>query len=110
MSENVRVIEGGEYEAEVLASPVPVLLDFFSTECAPCEALAPKYEAVAAKYAGRVRFLKVFRQGNRDLATRLGVTSSPTVIAFRGGREVGSRLAGEIKRSELDQAAAGLVA
>ena len=109
MSENVRVIDGSEYEAEVLRSPVPVLLDFFSTECAPCEALAPKYEAVAAKYAGKVRFLKIFRQGNRELASRLGVSSSPTVIAYRGGQESGPRLVTDIKRSELEQAVAGLV-
>jgi thioredoxin-like negative regulator of GroEL len=106
VSENVKEIGQAEYEAEVVGASqrVPVVLDFYSTECPPCEALAPKFEAVADQFAGRARFLKIFRQGNRDLATRLGVTGSPTLVFFRGGREVGTRLSGEdIKRSALKQ-------
>ena len=95
-------IDQSRYESEVLAADLPVVLDFFSTECPPCEALAPKFEAVAEQFAGRARFLKVFRQGNRDLATKLGVTGSPTLIFFRGGGEVGERLGGEdIKRTAI---------
>jgi thiol-disulfide isomerase/thioredoxin len=98
----VREISAADYEREVLGAAGPVVLDFFSTECPPCEALAPKFEAVAEQYAGRARFLKIFRQGNRDLAVKLGVTGSPTLIFFQGGREVGSRLGGEeIKRTAI---------
>src|SRR5512138_45924 len=105
MSANVREIQAAEYDRDVLAANLPVVLDFFSTECPPCEALAPKYEAVADQFAGKVRFLKIFRQGNRELATRLGVTGSPTLLFFKGGREVGPRMSGEdIKRSALKQA------
>ena len=111
MSTNVRTIEAPQFEEEVLAAGEPVVLDFFSTECPPCEALAPKYDAVADQFAGKVRFLKVFRQGNRELATRLGVTGSPTVLFFRGGREVGARMSGEdIKRSALKSAVEALLA
>ncbi len=99
----VREITQSEYEALVLGAERPVLLDFFSTECPPCEALAPKYAALAEQYGGRAEFLKIFRQGNRDLAGRLGVTGSPTVLFYRQGREAGERLTGEIKRSELKQ-------
>jgi thiol-disulfide isomerase/thioredoxin len=102
MSEFVKEIGQADYEREVLQSGVPVVLDFFSTECPPCEALAPKFEAVAEQFAGKVRFLKVFRQGNRDLATRLGVSGSPTLVFFKGGAEVGERLSGEeIKRTAI---------
>ncbi len=102
MSQHVKEITTADYEQEVLAAGEPVVLDFFSTECPPCEALAPKYEAVAEQFAGKARFLKIFRQGNRDLAQRLGVTGSPTLIFYRGGQEVGERLGGEdIKRSVL---------
>ncbi len=111
MSVNVKTIEAREFETEVLAAGEPVVLDFFSTECPPCEALAPKYEAVADQFAGKVRFLKIFRQGNRDLAQKLGVTGSPTVLFFKGGREVGARMSGEdIKRSALKAAVEALVA
>jgi thiol-disulfide isomerase/thioredoxin len=99
----IQEISEVDYEAAVLGADGPVVLDFFSTECPPCEALAPKYEAVAEQFAGRVRFLKIFRQGNRSLAQRLGVIGSPTVLFYRAGTEVGDRLTGEIKRSELKE-------
>jgi thioredoxin-like negative regulator of GroEL len=104
MSENVREIGQAEYESEVVGASrqQPVVLDFYSTECPPCEALAPKYESVAEQFAGRARFLKIFRQGNRELAARLGVTGSPTLVFFKGGVEVGERMSGEeIKRTAL---------
>jgi thiol-disulfide isomerase/thioredoxin len=109
MSANVREIQAGDYEREVSSAAIPVVVDFFSTECAPCEALAPKYEAVADQFAGRVTFLKIFRQGNRDLATRLGVASSPTLLFFKNGHEQGQRLTGDIKRSEIKSAVEALV-
>lgn len=108
MSQFVQEIDQSQYEEQVLRSAQPVVVDFFSTECPPCEALAPKYEAVAEQFQGKVKFFKLFRQGNRDLATRLGVTGSPTLLFFAGGKEVGRRLTGEIKRSDLKQATAEL--
>jgi thiol-disulfide isomerase/thioredoxin len=102
MSEHVKEITQQDYEREVLAAKGAVVLDFYSTECPPCEALAPKYDAVAEAFAGRARFLKIFRQANRDLATRLGVTGSPTLIFFKDGKEVGERMTGEeIKKTAL---------
>ncbi len=53
MSEHVKEITQQEYEREVLAAKGAVVLDFYSTECPPCEALAPKYESVAEAFAGR---------------------------------------------------------
>jgi thiol-disulfide isomerase/thioredoxin len=105
MSAHVKQIAAPDFEREVLGAAGPVVLDFFSTECPPCEALAPKLEAVAAQFQGRARFLKIFRQGNRELAARLGVTGSPTLLFFDGGREVEPRMSGEdIKRSALKAA------
>ncbi len=105
MSAHVREIAAADFEREVLAAGGPVVLDFFSTECPPCEALAPKFEAVAEQFAGRARFLKIFRQGNRELAVKLGVSGSPTLLFFKGGREVAARMSGEdIKRSALKAA------
>ncbi len=100
---NVKEITSAEFDREVRHAGQPVVLDFFSTECPPCEALAPKYEAVAEQFAGKVRFLKIFRQGNRELAQELGVTGSPTLIFFdQAGQEQGERLGGEdIKRSAI---------
>ncbi|BDG02248.1 thioredoxin family protein [Anaeromyxobacter oryzae] len=111
MSTFVEEIAATDYDRKVLGAETPVVLDFFSTECPPCEALAPKYEAVAEQFAGKVRFLKIFRQGNRELATRLGVSGSPTLLFFRGGREVAQRMSGEdIKRSALKATVESLLA
>ncbi len=111
MSDHVKEITQQDYEREIVASKGAVILDFYSTECPPCEALAPKFEAVAEQFAGRARFLKIFRQGNRELATKLGVTGSPTLLFFRGGREVGERMSGEeIKKTALKAAVEAMLA
>ena len=80
MSDTVREIQAGQFEAEVHAATEPVVLDFFSTECPPCEALAPKFEAVAEQFKGRVRFLKIFRQGSRELERAIMQAERPTRI------------------------------
>lgn len=111
MAASVVEITAAQYHEQVLGADAPVLLDFFSTECPPCEALAPKLEAVAEQFVGKVRFVKIFRQGNRELATRLGVTGSPTLLFFKGGREVAPRMTGEeIKRSAVKSAVEQLLA
>jgi thiol-disulfide isomerase/thioredoxin len=93
---HVREISAADFDREVRQAGQPVILDFFSTECPPCEALAPKLEALAEQYAGRARILKIFRQGNRPLAEQLGVTGSPTLVFFdRAGREQDDRLGGD---------------
>jgi len=96
----MKEITTAEFETEVLQAG-KVVLDFYSNECPPCEALAPKFESLASIYGTDIRFIKVFRQKNRDLAERLGVFSSPTLIFFDKGKETGIRLSGGIKRSEI---------
>jgi thioredoxin reductase (NADPH) len=100
MSGRVQEITSEQFESEVLGGGT-VVLDFYSTECPPCEAVAPKYEGVSELYGEDVRFLKIFRQGNRALAETLGVTSSPTLLFYQGGSEKGRRLTGGIRRSEI---------
>ncbi len=89
-----------EFEQEVLNGG-KVVVDFYSTECPPCEALAPKFENLDKLYGKDVKFVKIFRQENRDLAESLDIHGSPTVIFYENGRLVGDRLTGGIKRSEL---------
>lgn len=98
----MKEINTAEFEKEVLQND-RVVLDFFSTECPPCEALASKYEDLSHLYGNDIRFLKIYRQQNRELAEKLGVRSSPTLLFFEKGKEVGSRLTGGIKRSEIIQ-------
>lgn len=100
MSGKVQEITAEQFAPEVLGGGT-VVLDFYSTECPPCEAVAPKYEGVSELYGEEVKFLKIFRQGSRALAESLGVSSSPTLLFYQGGVERGDRLTGGIKRSEI---------
>lgn len=99
---HVKELAEKDYEAEVVAAALPVVLEFYASDSRACEALAPRFAAVAEKFTGKVRFLKVLRSANADLAAKLGVTASPTLVFIQAGKEKGDRLTGEdIKRTEL---------
>ena len=100
LSKPITEISSAEFETEVLAGG-KVILDFYSSECPPCEALAPKFESLSKLYGRDIKFLKIFRQKNRDLADQLGVKSSPTLLFFDNGKEQSERLSGGIKRSDI---------
>ena len=96
----MKEINNNEFEQEVLKGG-KFVLDFYSTECPPCEALAPKFEGLSKLYGDEIKFLKIFRQQNRELADKLGVKSSPTLLFFDNGKEVAERFSGGIKRSDI---------
>lgn len=96
----MKEINAIDFEKEVLNGG-KVVVDFYSTECAPCKALAPKFDAMAELYGEKIKFIKVFRQGNRELATELGVSSSPTLLFFENGKQVTGSISGGIKKSEI---------
>ena len=96
----MKEINSAEFESEVLQAG-KVVLDFYSTECPPCEALASKFEDLSGLYGKDIKFLKIFRQSNRELADKLVVKSSPTLLFFDNGKEVAERLGGGIKRSSI---------
>lgn len=96
----MKEINANEFDSEVINGG-KVILDFYSTECPPCEALASKFEDLSLLYGKDVKFYKMYRQGNRELSEKLGVKSSPTLLFFDKGKEVGERLTGGIKRSEI---------
>jgi len=96
----MREITSSEFETEVLAGG-KVVLDFYSTECPPCDALAPKFEGLATLYGNDIKFYKMFRQQNKPLAEKYGVKSSPTLLFFENGEQVGHSLSGGIKRSDI---------
>jgi len=96
----MKEINEADFQQEVLNGG-KVVLDFYSTECPPCEALAPKFESLAELYGNDIKFLKIFRQQNRELADQLSVKSSPTLLFFDNGKEVAERLAGGVKRSDI---------
>ncbi len=100
MSDSIHHISTNEFEKEVLRAK-NVIVDFYSSECPPCEALAAKFEPLSKTYGSEVKFVKIFRQENRQLAESFGVRSSPTVLFFKNGNQIGDTLSGAIKRKDL---------
>lgn len=73
------------FEAEVLGSNVPVLVDFWATWCMPCRMLAPVIEEIASENEGKIKVGKVNVDENPDLARKYRVMSIPTVLVFKSG-------------------------
>ena len=94
------------FEEEVLRSPVPALVDFYSESCGPCRMLAPVLEEVAQELQGQAAVFKVDVVENLELAMRLGIAALPTVAVFKDGHEV-ARLVGLQNKERLLEAVAG---
>ena len=70
---------------EVLASPVPVIVDFWAPWCKPCDAIEPHLRGIAAEHEGRVRLVRMNVDENLGVPPRYGVLALPTVLLFEGG-------------------------
>ena len=88
MSERIREVTDNSFEAEVLQSNQPVLVDFWAAWCGPCLALAPTVDALAEQYEGSARVVKLNVDENPSVAARYGVRGIPTLILFNKGDEV----------------------
>ena len=84
--ENVKEFTDGNFEAEVLKSTEPVLVDFWAEWCMPCKMLAPTIEKIANDYAGKVKVGKIDTDANRDVAMKFAISAIPTVILFKNGQ------------------------
>ena len=93
-------IDAAEFSDQVLGADMAVV-DFYSTECPPCEDLATKFEPLSELYGKKIKFVKIYRQGNRELATKLDVTGSPTLLFYKNGERVGEKLSGGIQRRAI---------
>ena len=102
-SANVTEFTDANFEAEVLKSAVPVLVDFWAEWCMPCRMLTPTIEAVAADFAGKVKVGKMDTDSNRDTAFKYGISAIPTVILFRDG-EVKKKFVGLTSKDDLTRA------
>lgn len=92
VSEKVHEVNELNFEQLVVASPLPVLVDFTAAWCAPCRALSPIVERMAAQLAGRVRVCSVDADECPNLASRFGIRAMPTLVVFHRGREVSRRI------------------
>lgn len=86
-SKNVIQLNDKNFDAEVLRSEQPVLVDFGATWCGPCKALAPIVDKIADENVGKLRVAKVDIDESPGVAQRYGIRSAPTVLLFRGGEK-----------------------
>lgn len=97
---NALEVNVNTFDAEVLQSAVPVLVDYWAPWCGPCRMIAPTLDAIAQELAGKVKIVKVNVDENQALAMKFGVMSIPTLIIFKGGQQV-DRIVGAVPREEI---------
>lgn len=109
MSDNVLHVTSASFEAEVLGSKEPVLVDFWATWCPPCRMIAPAIEALADAYAGRAKVAKLDVDEAPEVAEKFGVQSIPTLLVFKDGKVVDQRV-GALPQAEMARMLDGHVA
>lgn len=86
MSDPITHVSDGDFEAQVLQSDTPVLVDFWATWCGPCKAMAPILDDVAETYAGRLKVVKVDVDQSQKTAINYNIRGVPTMLLFKGGQ------------------------
>ena len=101
-SESVTEIEDSVFDAEVLESEIPVLVDFWAPWCGPCRALSPVIEEISETYKGRVKVSKINVDENPETTMKFRIRSIPTLITFKDG-EVAEQIVGAVAKSEIEK-------
>ncbi|MCG8277362.1 Thioredoxin C-3 [uncultured Stenotrophomonas sp.] len=81
-------LDAAGFQAHAIDSELPLLVDFWAPWCGPCRMMAPHFEAAAAQLEPRLRLGKVDTQAQPELGARFGIRSIPTLVLFKGGREL----------------------
>jgi thioredoxin 1 len=96
----VQELTDASFDAEVLKSPIPCLVDFWAPWCGPCRMVAPVIEELASEYAGKLKVGKLNVDDHQEVAARYGVASIPTIMVFKNG-ELAERVVGAVPKQVL---------
>ena len=94
-------VSDSEFEAKVLQSDTPVLVDFWAAWCGPCRALAPVVDQVATEYNGKVKVMKMDVDKNNTTPGRYGIRGIPALLVFKGGK-VAEQIVGYVPKDTID--------
>jgi len=97
---NVHTFTDGNFDAEVLQSSVPVLVDFWAEWCMPCKMLSPTIDALGNDFVGKAKIGKVDTDTNQGIAVKFGITAIPTVLVFKNGQMV-KKFVGVSKKEDM---------
>ncbi len=102
MSDNIVHTSDSAFDADVLQSEKPVLIDFWAEWCGPCKMIAPILDDVAGEYADRVAIKKLNIDENPNIAQKFGIRSIPTLMLFKDGAVHAQKL-GAMSKSQLTE-------
>ncbi len=86
MAGNILELTNANFEAEALKAEVPVLVDFWAEWCGPCRMVAPTVAQLADEYAGKIKVCKLNVDNAREVASKYGIRSIPTLMLFKAGQ------------------------
>ena len=103
MSDQVLHISDDSFDAEIMKSDVPALVDFWAAWCGPCRAIAPVVEELAAQYEGKVKIAKLNVDENPKTPGQYGIRAIPTLIFFKDG-QVAEQITGAVSKAHIENA------